>query len=56
MKTCLRLLLVLPLALSQAIAQQPNDFDYFQANRTMIHNGVQALITCNGLFTSHRIF
>ena len=54
MKTCLRLLLVLPLSLSQASAQQPNDFDYFQANRTMIRNGAQALITCNGLFTSKR--
>jgi len=54
MKTCLRLLLVLPLSLSQASAQQPNDFDYFQANRIMIRNGAQALITCNGLFTSKR--
>ena len=54
MKICLRLLLVLPLTLSPAIAQQPNDYDYFQANRTMIRNGAQALITCNGLFTSNR--
>jgi CubicO group peptidase (beta-lactamase class C family) len=54
MKICLRLLLVLPLSLSQASAQQPNDFDYFQANRIMIRNGAQALITCNGLFTSNR--
>ena len=54
MKLCLRLLLVLPLNLSTAIAQQPNDFDYFQANRIMIRNGAQALITCNGLFTSNR--
>ena len=54
MKICLRLLLVLPLTLSQAIAQQPNDYDYFQANRIMIRNGAQALITCNGLFTSKR--
>jgi CubicO group peptidase (beta-lactamase class C family) len=54
MKTCLRLLLVLPLSLSQASAQQPNDFDYFEANRIMIRNGAQALISCNGLFTSNR--
>ena len=54
MKVCLRLLLTLPLSLSPAIAQQPNDYDYFQANRTMIRNGVQALIMCNGLFTSNR--
>lgn len=29
-------------------------FDYFAANRSMIRNGVQALLTCNGLFTSGR--
>jgi len=54
MKIFHRLLLVLPLALSQASARQPNDYDYFQANRIMIRNGAQALITCNGLFTSNR--
>jgi len=54
MKFILRLFLVLPLSLSQASAQQPNDYDYFEANRTMIRNGAQALITCNGLFTSNR--
>jgi CubicO group peptidase (beta-lactamase class C family) len=54
MKVCLRLLLALPLSLAPAIAQQPNDYDYFQANRTMIRNGAQALIMCNGLFTSNR--
>ena len=54
MKFSFRLLLLLPLSLSQALAQQPNDFDYFEANRIMIRNGAQALITCNGLFTSNR--
>ncbi|MGK2924750.1 MAG: serine hydrolase domain-containing protein [Lysobacterales bacterium] len=29
-------------------------FDYFQANRLMIRNGVQAVLMCNGLFTSER--
>ena len=29
-------------------------FDYFDANRAMIKRGVQAVLTCNGLFTSHR--
>ena len=29
-------------------------FDYFQANRAMIRNGVQAVLMCNGLFTSQR--
>lgn len=31
-----------------------DDYDYFTANRTMIRNGVQAILMCNGLFTSHR--
>lgn len=31
-----------------------DDYDYFTANRTMIRNGVQAVLMCNGLFTSHR--
>ncbi len=30
-------------------AQQTDDFDYFAANRTMIRNGVQAVLMCNGL-------
>lgn len=30
------------------------DYDYFQANREMIRNGVQAVLMCNGLFTSGR--
>ena len=38
----------------QASAQQPADYDYFSANRTMIRNGVQAVLMCNGLFTSNR--
>ena len=28
--------------------------DHFEANRVMIRNGVQAVLTCNGLFTSDR--
>lgn len=35
-------------------AQPVVEFDYFTANRTMIRNGVQAVLMCNGLFTSHR--
>jgi len=35
-------------------AEQTETYDYFSANRTMIRNGVQAVLTCNGLFTSHR--
>ena len=37
-----------------AFSEQPRDYDYFAANRTMIRNGVQAILMCNGLFTSHR--
>ncbi len=37
-----------------ALAQQEENFDYFSANRQMIRNGVQAVLMCNGLFTSNR--
>lgn len=30
------------------------DFDYFSANRQLVRNGVQAVLSCNGLFTSGR--
>ncbi|MEO0422407.1 MAG: serine hydrolase [Pseudomonadota bacterium] len=30
------------------------DYDYFTANRALIRNGVQAVLTCSGLFTSQR--
>ncbi len=30
------------------------DFDYFGGSRQNIRNGVDAVLTCNGLFTSHR--
>jgi len=39
---------------STSFAQQIDDFDYSEANRTLIRNGVQAVLMCNGLFTSHR--
>ena len=32
------------------------EFDYDAANRMMIRNGVQAVLTCNGLFTSGRSY
>jgi len=35
-------------------AAAAQDYDYFQANREMIRNGVQAVLMCNGLFTSGR--
>ncbi len=34
-------------------ASQPS-YDYFSANRIMIRNGVQAVLMCNGLYTSAR--
>ena len=40
--------------IAAAASPQVEDFDYFTANRTMIRNGVQAILTCNGLFTSGR--
>ena len=41
---------------SNALAQQAQkaEFDYFSDNRNMIRNGVQSVLTCNGLFTSNR--
>ena len=35
------------------LAATPN-YDYYSANRTLIRNGVQAVLMCNGLFTSKR--
>ena len=39
---------------SVATAQQAETYDYFTANRQMVRNGVQAILMCNGLFTSNR--
>ncbi len=39
---------------STAFGQQEESYDYWTANRKMIQNGVQAILTCNGLFTSNR--
>lgn len=50
-KSVLSLLLI---ASSVSQAKQTAEFDYFSANRTMIKNGVQAVLMCNGLFTSGR--
>ncbi len=43
------LLLAIP-----ASAQQEETYDYFGHNRQMVRNGVQAVLQCNGLFTSNR--
>ena len=48
-------LLLLTLAASSAFGRQPEDrYEYFGANREMIQAGVQAVLMCNGLFTSNR--
>lgn len=47
-------LLVLLPAHAQSQQPQRERFDYFAANREMIRNGVQAVLMCNGLFTSNR--
>jgi len=48
------LIALLSMLFGTASAQQEETFDYFSANRTMIRNGVQAVLMCNGLFTSNR--
>jgi CubicO group peptidase (beta-lactamase class C family) len=42
-------LLVMP-----TFAQANDTYDYFTANRALIQSGVQAVLMCNGLFTSNR--
>lgn len=37
-----------------AQAQQQESYDYWRFNRDMIQQGVQAILQCNGLFTSNR--
>ncbi len=50
-----RLLFFLTLLPAVAIAQPASkDYDYFAHNREMVRNGVQAVLMCNGLFTSRR--
>lgn len=50
------LLLALLAALlpARAPAQQQERYDYFQFDRDLIQHGVQAVLMCNGLFTSNR--
>lgn len=46
------LLLIHSLAASAEVPAP--EHDYFQGNRQLIRNGVEAVLTCNGLFTSGR--
>lgn len=50
----LSLALLILLFSSGAHAQQQDNYDYFSANRLLIRNGLQAVLMCNGLFTSKR--
>ena len=45
------LALLLPVS---GLAQQEEAYDYWQFNREMIQRGQQAIMMCNGLFTSNR--
>ena len=45
------LLLLLPLP---TLAQQQESFDYWEDNKALISRGVQAIMMCNGVFTSDR--
>ena len=48
---CLFVAALLP---SVAASQQAERYDYWRYNRDMIQHGVQAVLMCNGLFTSNR--
>ena len=54
MKRFAPLFALIPLLWYDASAQQEETYDYFDANRIMVRNGVQAVLMCNGLFTSNR--
>jgi hypothetical protein len=45
------LLISLP---SGSLAASKNGYDYFSANRQLVRNGLQAVLMCNGLYTSNR--
>ena len=49
--TTVALALLLP---AYASAQQQESYDYWRFNRDMIRHGQQAILMCNGLFTSNR--
>ena len=47
----LTLALFLP---ASSLAQQEDSYDYWAFNRNVVQRGVQAILMCNGLFTSNR--
>mgnify|MGYP001814197471 FL=1 len=54
MRPIRHLLIALACLSATTTAADTQSFDYFDPNREMIRRGVQAVLTCNGLFTSHR--
>ncbi|MBX3147757.1 MAG: serine hydrolase [Gemmatimonadales bacterium] len=50
----MRSFLIAALVPSALLAQTPDRFDYWTPQRVMIQRGQQAVLMCNGLFTSHR--
>lgn len=54
MKKILTLLTSLTFTITALTAQQKEIYDYSKTNRNMVQRGVQAILMCNGLFTSNR--
>ena len=54
MKKFFILLLATIFSIFSATAQQQETYDYTRFNRDMVQQGVQAILMCNGLFTSNR--
>ncbi|MCB0564116.1 MAG: serine hydrolase [Phaeodactylibacter sp.] len=54
MKQFFTFFFTLALAINSASAQQQETYDYANCNREMVQRGVQAILMCNGLFTSER--
>jgi len=53
-KSAIAIVLLSLLLTITAQAQQEENYDYYADNRTLIRNGVQAVLMCNGLFTGGR--
>ncbi len=49
-----RLFSLLLFSLFSGSAAAENSYDYFSANRQLVRNGLQAVLMCNGLYTSNR--
>lgn len=54
MKSYLTTAFFLTAILTTAMCQQQETYDYARSQREMVQNGVQAVLMCNGLFTSER--